>query len=220
MNLLPLLLAASAQASGGYTALMVVSDSGALSDTDTAIQALLTELGYATTIVDDDVASTSDSDGKSVVILSDPAAGAEGTTFEDIPEPLITCRSNIANNAELSNSASAGFSQVDINIVNDSHPITSNLSLGALTIYTTNDQVTYAADGNIGAGATVLAERDTDDTINVLFVYDAGATLADSSAATGKRAFTWITDSSFANHTTAADDLFKRVIQWAAGEIS
>lgn len=221
MNPLSLLLAASAQASGGsYTALLVVGDAAALSATDTAIQALLTELGYATTTVDDGAASTSDSDGKSVVILSDPAAGSIGNTFQSITEPVIVCRSNIANNIEIANSASAGYSQVAINIVNASHPITSNLSTGLLTIYSTNDQITYADDGNIGSGATVLAERDTDATVNALFVYDAGDTLADSSSAAGKRVFTWITDSSFTNHTSAGDDLFKRIIQWAAGEIS
>lgn len=203
-----------------YTALLVVDNASVLSATDTAIQGLLTELGYTTTTVEDSVASTSDSDGKSVVILSDPAAGSVGNTFQNISEPVVVCRSNIANNIEISNSASAGFSQVDINIVDNTHPITSTLSTGALTIYTTNDQITYAADADVGAGATILAERDTDATINCLFVYDSGDTLADSSSAAGKRVFTWITDSSFTNHTTAADDLFKRVIQWAAGEIS
>lgn len=218
MSLLKHLITHGSAAAPAKQALLVTNEA-ILSADDTHLIGLLSDLGYGYTAVQDAVLSASDATGKDLVIASYGAAGSVGNTLQNIPEPLISCYSPITQNSEMAVSAGSGFSQVDFEIINNSHPITSSLSLGSLVIYNSSEQCQNADPLDLGAGATILAQRTGDPNEAYFYVYEAGSLLSDGSAAAGKRIATWIAADSLSKHTTAADDLLKKAFQWAAGEI-
>lgn len=203
----------------GYSVLLVVNDILSLTTTDTAIQGLLATLGYSVTTIEDSTVTSGSSAGYDAVVVSYGSAGSVGNTLQNITEPLVSCYTPVSNNSEISDTASNGFSETAINIVDNTHPITTGLSTGDLTVTSTNQMIAYTPDAGVGSGATILGERSGDATNNLLFIYDAGDTLSDLSVAAGKRVFTWVSSATLPNHTTAGNDLLKKVFQWAVGEI-
>jgi len=109
--------------------------------------------------------------------------------------------------------------QTQIDIVDNSHPVTAGFSTGLLTIFTAGTE-TIAQNGSIGAGVQVLAtESGSSDA--TLFIADTGAALlGDGTAgrpdtAAGRRVTFPITDNGFANLNAGGLKLFGQATDWA-----
>jgi hypothetical protein len=166
-------------------ALFVVGNPSTLSAGDTEVALRLEGLGFTVTLVDDHDVTPGATAGASFVLLSSTiSSGVVGTTFYDVAEPVWVAKPWTLDDMGMTGPASGvdfGTSPGSIiTIDNPAHPLAAGLD-GDVTITSSNKTVSWGVPGGDG---TVVA---TLDALPTIFVYDAGALLADGTTAAGCR---------------------------------
>jgi len=102
--------------------------------------------------------------------------------------------------------ASTGYDQTQIEVLDNGHPITAGLSLGAVTVIAGDPTMLGVAQGNIGSGVQVLATCVGQSTNRTILAAEAGAMLLDGEPAAARTAFLFLhndTDADFAADVVA-----------------
>ncbi|MCG8508492.1 MAG: PA14 domain-containing protein, partial [Rhodospirillales bacterium] len=207
------------------TIVLIAGNGSSPSSQDLARKTLFESWGYIVTVLGDSDsqaeydAALADAD---VVYISEEASSGDvhgkidDTTLGVVIEELYN-----HDTFGLTSGNGDEFTDNEIDIVDDSHYITSEFGTGSLTITSSNEPLVRAGSSTIASGATVLAEQDGGSR-SVLAVIEVGGGLIDGSSAAGRRVFLPIAGGSFDYNELNADGqtLVQRAIAWAAASPS
>lgn len=101
------------------------------------------------------------------------------------------------------------------NIINNTHPMMQGLPLGSTTVFSPG-AVMSVGQGQLAAGAALLARRAGSASDAAILAAEQGAQLLGGYVAPARRVFVFFEDSSFLNATAAGRDLLRRAVRWAA----
>ncbi len=108
-----------------------------------------------------------------------------GTKVRDVTKGVVCEERYLDNEMRFSTADGWNASHNNIEILNNTHPVTTGLSTGFVTIFSSNQQVTLM-NPTIGSGAQLLAKQNyTAGT--TLAAFDKGAAMANSGTAAGRR---------------------------------
>ncbi|MEM6257051.1 MAG: LamG-like jellyroll fold domain-containing protein [Planctomycetota bacterium] len=202
--------------------LLLVAGSGSSpSSQDLARKTFFESLGYVVTVIDD---SDSQATYDAAVAVNDVVYVSEETSSSSVNTKLRDVSIGVLNDEgylydDFGFSTSPGSSHNDvtaIDLTDNSHPITSGLSLGSLSLVSSGDFDNWYATSAIASGVTVLADHSGSATDPVLMVADVGDSLHYGTAA-GRRVMMPATDDlDFANLSTDGQTLYRQAIAWAA----
>lgn len=201
---------------------LVVGDAAVPSATDVLIKSWVEAIGHTVTYVDDDTAeNTTGFNG--IVIADSCATGSLGTKYVAVALPVVLHEGFYVDTMKMVSAESADeFSGTTIEIVNPAHPFVNGpygSFSGTLTWATATAPVLYADDAvvDFGAGVNFVVERVGFPTFKALYAYEAGAALADASAAPAKRAM--FIPRNLAGSLVNADGIkvLKNIYAWAFG---
>lgn len=189
---------------------------------DSAISNRLVTLGYTVTAkASADLSlSSSDADGKTLVLISSSAAADEVLTkFRDVTVPVINWQSALFRDMGMTGSVQntdygATSAQTQVAIANACHPMAAGLS-GAQTVYTSSDIISWGApNANAATVATVAGNGGTQATI---FGYKTGAAMPGLSAP-ARRVGVFPTTTGATKLTAGGGALFDAATSWAIGQ--
>lgn len=199
------------------TVLLVVGNSGALTTTEQAKKTLLEGWGHTVALISD---SANQAAFDAAVLTSSVAYISETSNEANVSTKLkgatigVVCdEGGLCDEMGISTSSGNANTTV-ITITNNTHYITSGLSLGVLTIATNNSKL-WNASGTLG-GYTALATLSGSPTMVVM---ERAASLAGGGTAAGRRVFLpWRGGSgafTFESDINASGQmLLKRSIEW------
>lgn len=201
--------------------LMVVGDAGSLNTHDQDLIDLMEGWGMNVTYLSD---SASQAEYNAAAALADVVYVAESSNSSDVNTKttnftigVVTDESYLCDDLGLSSSGGSSFTDNQIDIVDNSHYITSFIDSGDMNdlAYTTSSQGMYYVNGTLGAGVDVLATRDSDSSPTIVAV-DVGGALADSSTARGRRVYL-PTGGGFdiTALTSTGEQILERSLEWA-----
>ncbi len=200
--------------------LFVVPDASSLSSQDTLRKDKFEGWGYEVTAI---TASDSQSAYDAAVASSDVVYVTEdvyssyvNTKLKSVGIGVVHEEQALLNDFGFSSSGS-NFTSDSINITDNSHYITQNLSLGTVVVMSSN-QPLLQASGSMASGATVLATRVGDTNTENLMVMETGASLYGGGTAASRRVALPFGGGSmdFAALNATCLDIVKRSIEWAA----
>jgi len=199
---------------GAGVVVMVVSDAASPASQDVTVRDKLIGLGYTVTLVDDNGVTAAAATGASfVLVASSVNAGAVGSVFHDVTEPVWVAKPFLFDEMGLTGGANnADYGTVKattITIVDAAHPLAGGYS-GTVTVATSNKSISF---GVPGVAADVVA---TVTGLPTIFVYEAGDTLFDGTTAAGCRLHFPIYQTSVDSYTTDAWALFAAAAGYAA----
>lgn len=194
-----------------------------LSTSDAAIVGHLGGLGYDVTAYDDEpvnrpsaaqLAGTHDL----VVISSTVGSGNIAGEFRDEVIPVIFWEQALLTTARepLASSGNVVGGVTAIDVIDNTHPITSALSLGTHTVFASGSAMSVGFAPH-PVGAQVLARRAGALPDAALIVADTGAPLLGGHLAPARRVFFFLEDSSWLAATSTTQSLLERAISWALG---
>lgn len=200
--------------------LLVVSSDSSPSTNDQTRRTLFESWGYTVTYLDD---SDSQADYDAAVAVNDVVYVSEScssskvnTKLRDVTIGVVTDEGYLHDEFGFTTSSSHYDSwTTTIDIIENTHPITTGFSTGSLTVFSSSID-TYYVYSTIASGVTVLAERPGTSYANFM-VADTGDTLHHGAAA-GRRVMFSGSDGMNFNHLgTDGQTLMRRSIEWAAG---
>ncbi len=187
---------------------------------DTKKAALFESWGYTVEYIDDNASLleyTTALATASVAYISETcSSGSIGTKLTSTTVGVV-CEEGYCNDAlEVTSQDSGSTSSNVIDIVDNSHYITSVFSTGTLAIVSPSQSM-RTHGGTMASGATVLAEKEAASN-PMLVVVDTGDTLENSTAALGRRVLLPVSmdDFDFDDLTSDGQTLLQRAINWAA----
>jgi glucose/arabinose dehydrogenase/PKD repeat protein len=186
---------------------------------DAAVVEHLQALGYDVTAMDDEPANRPSAaqiaaSHDLIVVSSTITSGNIGGEFRTVARPVVFWENALLRSGRESLSdAGAVVSATTLNIVNNSHPITQGLALGALPVYQ-GAANTSVGQGTVGAGVQVLARVQGSNDAAVMAA-EAGASAAAGYVTPARRVYLFLEDSSWLATTAAARGLLDRSVCWA-----
>ena len=203
--------------SASANVLLIVSDDADPDPTDLQLAAYLTANGLTVFYANDnDTDYTDDIAANSIDVVYVSATSSSSATGNEITNLTVgVVEANVGDWDEiLLSSNDDAHPGTDIEIVNNTHYITSGLTLGNLSVYSPSAQIGYGETP--GSGAQILARNPTDSTESAILAYESGALLDGGTPAPARRVGIF-TEDLFANWTAAGQTLVLRAILWAAG---
>ena len=203
---------------GGENLLFVVTSAGIPTSQESLRQALFESWGYSVTLID---VHALQSEFDAAAALNDVAyiseeinSGDLGTKLRGASLGVVNEEPALADEFGISSSSSAG-ANTDIDIVDNTHYITSEFGTGPLTIFDWATADTGVA-GTLAPGLQVLGQYGTRQSLVVL---EQGGALYDSGTAAGRRVqLPWGGTAFDVNSLTFdGQTLLQRAIEWAAG---
>ena len=196
--------------------LLVVSDVGTPSSQETARQTLIGSWCYNVTLIDDDAAFGEFATG---MALNDVIYISQEITTLSVATKLKGASIGIVNEEYLMSSGlgfgsgtGTGFFN-DINIVDNTHYITSGFGSGALALFDPSYDLYTGTGFTLAPDLEVLGETGS---ITGLMALESGGALWDAGNAAGRRVqVPWGDDFSALN--ADGQTLMQRAIEWAAG---
>ena len=211
-----LAIAASCAALAANADTLIVVGAVPVSTGDAATISQLQSLGLTVTVIKDSASTAASANGKDLVVISDSVApGKVSNKFNQVPVPVLAFEPWVYDNLGMTGTvAQTDFgrsgNQTQLRIVG-THPLTAGLS-GIVTVGNAPASLSW---GKPGAAAVVAATLKGNSTRATIFAYEAGALLANGTAAAARRVAvhpnTGATDVWNANGRT----LFDAAVQWA-----
>ncbi len=203
--------------------LYVVKDASKLSLDDDDRIALFKEWGYEVTTISDSASSSEfDSAGSDVdvaYISKDVKDNNVKTKLKDVLFGIVSEEVKLCDEFGVSKSGKK-TKQTSIDIVDNTHEITSAFSVGLLTVLSQSSDLSRM-ESELASSASVLAEEPSKD-YAMLVAIEAGKALNDGSFAAGRRVQMPWGDGGF-EFSYVNDDgktLMRRSIDWAAANVA
>ncbi|MBK8267225.1 MAG: PQQ-dependent sugar dehydrogenase [Planctomycetes bacterium] len=138
--------------------------------------------------------------------------------FRDVAVPLVFWEQALlrTDREALADFGVSVSGTTQVNVVDTSHPITSDLSIGNKTVFNSGANMSVG-QGNLAANADLLATRAGAAGDFALLACDSGDVLLGGYVAPHRRVFFFIEDSSWNSIAADGDSLIERSICWAIG---
>ena len=204
--------------------MLVASNGGSPSTQDSARKAQLEAWGYEVFVIDDGASQTTYDELLSKVqaayVSEQCNSGSVNTKLRDASIGVLNDEPFLNDAFKVSSSDGASLTGTQIDIVDNTHYITSLFSIGLLTI-TSVSQENTKINGTLASGLTVLAERPSSSTPTLAILDYQAALYGDGTAAGRRVTLPWGRNDSgnfdFANLTDDALTIMKRSLEWAIG---
>ena len=202
----------------GSGLLFVVADAGNLNAQDLAKQALIESWGYGVEFID---VHDSQSEFDAAVARSAVVFITEDINSGDLNTKLVATTIGVVSE-EVNLSDTFGISSTvvwesgtSLNLVNNTHFITSPFALGGLTVFASVDSLAYVS----GTLSPDLSRLGNSPSGPALVALDQGMDTYDGRTAAGRRVLLpWGGDNQNVNNLTAdGQTIMQRAIEWAAG---
>jgi hypothetical protein len=207
----------SAVAAAGKTALFVVGNPAALNASDTGVVNLLDSKLLQVAVVDDGASLTSDAAGKALIVVSSTvSSGSVSTKFRDVAVPVINweqaCQDdfNMTLNTDGTDRGTVG-GQVNLNIVNPTHPLAAGLSAGVRPVVTAAATFTW---GLPNTNAIAIATLEGSPNRVGIYAYEKGATMLNAFVAPEKRIHIFLDNDTFAVLNPDGLKLVNAAVDW------
>lgn len=200
--------------------LLVAGNGSSPSSVDLNRKALFESWGYVVTVIDDGDSVSVYNDAVAVndvvYVSEEVSSGSVNTKLRDVTIGVVNDEAYLHDDLGFSTTNSGSADTTDsMDILVNSHPITSGLALGSLDFYSGTLGIRYVT-GSLASGVTVLADRDGSGTNAVFMIADVGDTLHYGSAA-GRRVMFPANDSLDVNNlNTDGLTIMQRSLAWAA----
>jgi len=210
--------------SGGNRLLYIAGDSTP-NDRDQRTIDLIESWGYTVTVIDDsDTQSTYDTAVASadvIYISEECSSGAVAGKIDDVSLGVVVEETYLHDSFGFTSGNSNKSTDTQLDIVDDSHPITDGLSLGVLTVASQSTHMPRIGS-SLAPGAQVLAERVGGGSDAALVVFETGAERRDGTSSPARRVALCFSNDSFdpAHLNSTGEDLMRRCIAWAAADSS
>lgn len=207
----------SAPAQCNKTVLFIVGDTW-LCDSDAAIKSRLQGLGYTVTVKTDYTCSTSDANGKGLIVISSTVSSASvGTKYRDVNIPVVTWESYLFDDMKMTGSVNNNLCGTNTyvsktRISDGNHTIAQGFT-GDLNVFTSGKTINW---GNPSTGATKIATVPGYSSRAMIFTYEAGASMVGMNAP-ARRAGYFLENNNAHCMTSNGWRLFDRTIEWASG---
>lgn len=186
----------AAGAVGPVNTLLVVNTPSTPHADDVAIKTRLESLGHIVTYRDQLSDASVAGDYDLIIISESVSSGNVTNKYKDTTTPVLAHEYAVWDDMALITIGGVATTtlqdQTDVVITDDGHPINDGIATGQQAIYSSVQSVAASVNGDttraVGSGAVRSAHILTSNSNWFLFTYDQGATLADSTAAPGKRA--------------------------------
>lgn len=167
--------------------MLVVGDSGATTADDDEIQSIIEADGHSTVLHDDGTAPPGTHED-AVVWLCSAADTTHLADWKTEAVPIFVIRGDRADDFGMTGIVGSNGAQTQIEVTDDTHPIAvaAGFSNGLLTLWTSGTRVRES--DSVAVDGAVCAVEAVDGTGDMLYTYDSGDTLADSSTAAEARA--------------------------------
>ncbi len=199
--------------------LFVVPNPANLKDQDEDRVDLFESWGYKVNLIDSDDSHSDFDDAITentlIYISSDVDTSLTASKIDDAEIGIVNEENGLYDDFSLASSHGT-YSGTTIDIVDNTHEITSSFSTGNLTILTSSQSL-RTQTGTLAAGAVFLAERPSSSDASFTIV-EQGGTLIDGSPAAGRRVILPWGLSTFEVSALNADGVtfLKNTLQWAA----
>lgn len=202
--------------------LYVAGRGSSLSGQDQAKKDLFESWGYVVTVIDDgssqSIYDQAAAENDLAFISEEVSSGAVRRKLRDHPIGIVTDEAYLHDDLGLtSGNASSGSTAVDMLVIDNSHPVTKDFSLGSLAIVNSAIQYRYVT-ATIASGVTVLADVGGSGSGAVMLAADVGDTLRHGPAAGRRVVFPSTNDADVNNYTAFGLALLHRSLRWVAGE--
>lgn len=180
----------------------------------------LQSLGQAVTVIKDSVSASSSANGMDLVVISDSVApGKVSNKFTPVSVPVIVFEPWLYDNLGMTGDVAktdygrAG-NQTQIRM-SGAHPLTGGLS-GLVTVGSSAASFSW---GRPGAEAVVAATLKSNAARPTIFAYEAGALLADGTAAPARRVAIHLNTGALAAWNANGRELFDAAVHWALDQV-
>jgi len=197
---------------------MMVANAGSPSTQANLRKAQLESWDYAVELIDDgDSQSDYDSEGpKSIACyIPDEVSSSHIDKVTDFTVGVVCEDEDGDDDLGFSSANGVDYTGNRIDVIDNSHYITSPFSTGQLTVFTVAHQALSYLNGTAAGGLQILAER-AGPSNDVHFILETGAALYPSGTATGRRVRMPWRDYDFNRLTADGLTLLQRSIEWAA----
>ncbi len=204
--------------------LMVVDDANNLIASELARQALIESMGFTVTLISDHASQadfdTALADVDVVYICGSGSSAAVGTKLTAATVGVVTEDIGLSDELGTAEPVFVKKNSQSINIIDNTHYVTSGFSLGELPLYSYVPEI-WTVNGALAPGLQLLGE--TQDAVSSfplgLAVLETGAELYGGGFAAGRRVQVPWAQGSFDITALNADGqtIMKRAIEWGAG---
>lgn len=200
--------------------LLVVGNAAAPTTSDTYLKGVLEGLGHTITLrSDDDADSVSGFDG--VVIAESISSATLGSKYNTAPVPLVNHETGNINDLRLATgegTTEVSGTQIDVSPTGAVHPIFSGpygtFPSATYTILSGSTGLGYVDESLLASGIKALAHSNAVATRQMVYVCEAGATLA-SGTAEGRRACIFPVNAAAPGITADGESMLKNAYTWA-----
>ena len=202
--------------------LVVGTDSDpTLNAADEGVKARLESQGWQVTVVQAPPSTTSDGDGKQLIVVSSTVnSGDVGDKFQNSPVPVLNWEQAVQDNflmtlntGDVDRGTLDG--QMELDIINPDHPLAAGLSTGLKTVTTEAQAYSWGVPNE---NATIIATVADNPEQALIYAYEEGAILADGSTlAPARRVMFFSGNDGFAAYTEDALKLLDAAVEWASG---
>lgn len=208
---------------GQFPTVAMIGGSLPPSPSDQAVADFLSGLGYEVTSFDDDrdlrpSASEIAAQFDAVVVSSTISSSNIAGDFRSEDVPVVFWENALlqADREPMAADHVVEGGTQSVNILDNTHPITQGLSLGALQIYNSPANMSLGR-GTIGPEAEVLATRSGAPGDAAIIAAEAGAVLLGGHVAPARRVFLFLEDANWQTTTDAGKTIVERAVSWATG---
>jgi RHS repeat-associated protein len=201
------------------SALFVVDAPNSMNASDTIIRNRLRDIDYNVTVVDDDLLTSADATGKSVVFVSATSMStAIGTKLRNVTVPVINCEPYLMDDMGMTDTPTTqmgAYGHLAVRIADPAHPVADGFT-GDVTVSTnTTGGVVW---GIPNANALKVATLTDNATLSPIFAYTTGAQMYGLTAPAKRVGFYLYNDAAI-YQTAEGRRLFDAAVNWAAASV-
>lgn len=184
-----------------------------MNSVDTAVQNRLIALGFAVTVIDDNVVDIPTAEDSNVVFISntcDPSTAVSG--LGPARATIVVSHAGLYDELGLTQPGDNGTvsGQTTIDIIDPAHPLAAGLS-GTVTVLTAANQMGWGVPDNAALVGTITGVPDN----YTLFGYEAGTFIPGGYEVTRRRVGFFLSSATGATLTNEGWALFDASIIWA-----
>jgi len=165
---------------------------------------------------------TADADGRDLLVVSSTlGSNTVRGKFNTHPIGILNWEEALMRNSpgdfSLTTSSDKTSGQTQINIIDNTHPITAGFTLGNVTVTSSGQIYSHDTNGALGAGVSRLANLTSNPLNAAIYVIEEGGTLANGLAAAGRRVMFFLENSTANAFTANGIALLRSGCDWAGG---
>lgn len=209
---------------GDFPRVALLAEAAPLNAADSQIADRLRSFGLLVDVYDDEqanrptaaeIAAGHDLIIASSTVLSDNVGG----DFRHEPVPFIFWESALARSDReaLGDGAYAASGQTQINVLDNTHPLTEGLPIGIVTLADAPEMFSYCTQ-QTASGVQILAESTSNSSHKTILVAEPGAALLDGGTAAGRRIMLHLYDTTWQQTNALGQQILTNAVAYCLGK--